>query len=322
MNEAAAVDLEAYRQNLLTRLDRVYPALSKMSELSKIFDKEWYDILKEEIKKTYCEDLKGGFRSDKGFMFFMLGSSVHSQSWYQEILNMIEAEKENELTDNQKFVFACFGTDPVRSFLPKFEERLKAFALRRINGKEQEVTRKLKELRDNRFSRKFREFGFEVGVLGFFALKGVLTGIEISDGQGGTIDGQISLDSRSILIEITHTSEEILSIESEAHAEDVNRLVNQTAGKIRKKVADGRQLATASGIPCVLFLARNPLGADEITSKWGVDKCFSHPDFAKLSGVVFSDTWSLVETEFHVASNPEICLNQDEIEILNQWFGK
>jgi type I restriction enzyme S subunit len=306
------VNLEEYRRSLLERLEQQHDVFSKTKELSKIFDFEWRDSIKREIEAASYDNLNSGFSSSKAFMFLALSSPIYRSDWYQEIPNLGEAGMESQLTEDQKF-------DPLRSFVPLFDEWCAAFSA--LPMKRFEVERKFKELRANRFSKKFREFAFEISVLGFFAKEKVLEDIEIPDGKGGIIDGKINLGSRPILVEITHTSEEILSSERNVQTVPVATLIEQTIQKIRKKVASGRQLAAAKQIPCILFIAHNPFGSDDVTSKWAVEKCFENSEFSKLSGVVFSDSWKLINTKFCAASRPEVPLDKQELDFLRKWFG-
>jgi len=163
---------------------------------------------------------------------------------------------------------------------------------------------------------------FELSVLGFLAKEGVLTDIEVPVGNGqSTVDGEISIDGRPILVEVTFTSQELLPPAPGVHLVDGEALVKQVVAKLRKKVAGGRQLALVRGNPSLLFLGRNRLGADNLTSRWGIKECFGDPDFAKLSGVIVSDSWKLIGTELHPGLLPEIPLSTNEIEVLTRWFG-
>ena len=228
--------------------------------------------------------------------------------------------RENELDKESRFVLGCVGLDPLKTFLPILDERLGSFA--RLPFKLADVSKKLRELHANRFKPEFRNHVFELSVLGFFAKEGVLTDIEVSVGAGqGTVDAEISIDGRPILVEVTFTSQELLPPGPGSGAIDVNQFVTQVVDKIRKKVAEGRQLALVRRNPSILVLGRNRLGADKVTSRWGVNECFDDPDFGKLSGVVVSDTWKLLRAEFHIAPQPDVPLSGREIETLTRWFG-
>ena len=126
-------------------------------------------------------------------------------------------------------------------------------------------------------------------MLGFFALRGVLTDIEVPT-AGGTVDGEIRIDERPILVEVTFTSQELLPSQPGVHAVHPDPLVKHVIDKIRKTVAAGRQLATAGDVPAILVLGRNHFGADGVTAKWGIQECFAYPDFSGLSGVVVPES--------------------------------
>ena len=306
-----------YRKDLHRRLDFVYEKLSKTGFLTSIFDKDWYQTISQEIDRA---DLSHPFQSDSALMFFELDHPLRGAPWFEETQQLVEQGREKELDEDQKFVIALVGLDPLRTFLPILEERLASYA--KISFKQEYVSKKLKELYANRFKPDFRNHVFELSVLGFFAKEGVLTDIEVPVGtEQSTVDGEIKLNGRPILVEVTFTSQEILSPEPGVRAVDVEPLVRQVIDKVRKKVADGRQLALSRGNPSILFLGRNSLGADKVTSRWGIKECFGDSNFAKLSAVIVSDTWKLIGSEFHSGLQPEVPLSEGEIRALARWFA-
>ena len=305
-----------YRKDLHCRLGFVYEALSRTGFLTSIFDNDWYQKISQEIDRA---DLSHPFQSDSALMFFELDHPLRGIPWFEEAQQLIEQGREKELDEDRKFAIALLGLDPLRTFLPILDERLASYA--KISFKEDEVSKKLKELYDNRFKPDFRNHVFELSVLGFFAKEGVLTDIEVPVGtEQSTVDGEIKLNGRPILVEVTFTSQEILSPGPGVRAVDVEPFVRQVTDKIKKKVADGRQLALSRGDPSILFLGRNSLGADKVTSRWGIEECFADPNFAKLSAVIVSDTWKLIGTEFYSGLKPEIPLSEGEIKALTRWF--
>ncbi len=102
----------------------------------------------------------------------------------------------------------------------------------------------------------------------------------------------------------------------------MDALISQVVYKARKKAANGRQIALAKGVPAILILGLNRLGADDVTSRIGIEVCFDDPDFSKLSGVVVSDTWKLMTTRFYIGKRPEIPLSDAESKALTVWFDK
>ena len=308
---------EEYRKDLRRRLRSVYEALSKTTFLSKILDQEWYQTISKEIERA---DLSHPLQIDSALMFSELDHLLRGVPWFEEAQDLVMQGRGNELDKESKFALGWVGLDPLKTFLPTLDERLASFAQLAFN--QNDVSRKLKELHANRFNPEFRNHVFELSVLGFCAKEGVLTAIEIPVGAGqGTVDGEISIDGRPILVEVTFTSQELLPPGPGSGAIDVNQFVSQVVDKIRKKVAEGRQLALVRRNPSILVLGRNRLGADKVTSRWGVNECFDDPDFAKLSGVVVSDTWKFLKTEFHIAPQPEVPLSDKEIETLTRWFA-
>ncbi len=308
--------LEDYNHQLQQRLDAVFAALSKTSFLAKILDAEWH----EELTTQICQAGPAApFRTDSALMFFELDHPLRGAPWFEKAQDLVDQGLRDNLDRAEAMALAFLGCDPLRHFLPLLDERLSAFAS--LQFKQSEVSRKIAELRSNRFKPDFRNHVFELSVLGFLSLKGVLTDIEVPlPAGGGTIDGEIRIDSRQILIEVTFTSQELLPAVTGVHAVGVKPLVDQVVYKIKKKVAAGRQLAVARGIPSLLFFGRNRDGADRVTAGWGIQRCFVDPSFSRLSGLVLSDTWKLLNTEFHVAPKPEMPLSEKEVEILQEWF--
>lgn len=308
---------DEYREDLRRRLLAVYNALSATTYLAKIFDQDWYQTILDEIEKA---DLSRPFQCDSALMFFEPDHPLRGVPWFEDLQRKVEQGRAEELDKDERIALAFLGLDPLKTFLPVLEERLACFASSQF--KQTEVSTKLNELRANRFNPSFRNHMFEISVLGFFCKEGVLTDIEVPVGVGAsTVDGEINVDGRSILVEITFTSQELLSSRPGVGAVDVDRLVQQVVDKIRKKVAQGKQLAVARGNPSLLFLGRNRLGADKVAARFGIAECFTDPVFAALSGIVVSDSWKLIQTEFYIGSKPAVPLSSNEIEILKRWFG-
>src|SRR5262249_32492529 len=154
---------------------------------------------------------------------------------------------------------------------------------------------KLKQLRDLRFSMSFRNYMFEMLVLGFFATQGLLTDIEISVGNSeSTVDATIELDNRPIYVEVTYTSQEILNRPTQAvevGAYSLEPMINQVLKKIMAKVNSAKQLALVKGAPALLVVGRNFYGADDIATHAAVQRCFQSRAFENLSGFLSSANW-------------------------------
>lgn len=312
-------DPQQYRVDLHRRLDTVYEAVSRTDVLASILDRKWYETIWGEIDKA---DLSGPFHSESAVMLFELDHFLRGVQWFEQAQTAWLNGRAEDLGDDQARVLGIAGLDPLKTFLPVFEERLACFS--RIPFRRPDVATKLKELRDNRFRHKFRNCAFELSVLGFLAKQGVLTDIEVEmDHETGTsVDGQINIDGRPILAEATLATKDLLSCEPGIHYGNWQDEVDQVLVKTRKKVADGRQLALARGIPCILFLALNPLAADTTIAKLVIHDCFENKEFAKLSGVVLSDSWKLFRAEFHDGPKAEVPLSVKETETLLRWFSR
>ena len=189
--------------------------------------------------------------------------------------------------------------------------------------KEKETQGKLKQLRDHRFSMNFRNYMFEVLVLGFFAAEGILTDIEIPVGNGGsTVDAILELDKRPIYAEVTYTSEEIFKRATqtiEVGTYSLQPMIEQVVRKTEAKVNSARQLALVNHAPTILIVGRNFLGADDIATKEAVQLCFQASGFRNLSGFISSVNWHFTRIEFFNSTNATIPLNEKENQILNTW---
>ncbi|MBI3126246.1 MAG: hypothetical protein HYZ11_01405 [Candidatus Tectomicrobia bacterium] len=308
---------EEDRARLQYQLQSVYEALSKTRVLAGIFDQTWFYRIKQEIEKA---DLSEPFTSDAAFMFFMLSHPFRGIEWFESAQKLLEEGHPQDLERGQEIAIALFGRDPVRTFLPILEERLAS--LQALPFKQSEVANKLKELCATRFSQKFQNHAFELSVLGFFAKKEILTDIEVSVGNGGSkVDGEIKIDNRPILIEVTLTTQEILSRVPGPHTANPNTLIAQVFNKVHKKVGRGRQLGVAGGNPSILFLGRNPLGADRHFAQLGIERCFDDPTL-NLSGIVISDSWKFLQTEFHELPHSRTPLSKLEIDKLRSLLDR
>lgn len=95
-------------------------------------------------------------------------------------------------------------------------------------------------------------------MLGDLAQRDVLVDIEEPTTN---VEGVINIDGREILIEATNTSQRLIPDTGlGVFFGDPSVEIDQVVNKVRKKVADGRQFASAAGKPTVLFLARRERG--------------------------------------------------------------
>ena len=158
-----------------------------------------------------------------------------------------------------------------------------------------------------------------MNVLGDLALKKVLTDIEE---PSTVVDGVVNIDGRGILVEATNTTQRVIPDFVGVFSVDPNAEIDQVVKKLRKKVADGRQLALANGRPTVLFLARTHLGADRHSADIALRECFRDTDFSALSGVVVADSWRLFVTEWYLGTKPDTPLTKREAEALAGWYAR
>lgn len=243
-------------------------------------------------------------------------SEILDEEWYRTIQDEIENYnfKNDDPFSSEKAIMFFQLEHHYKKLLPIWDERLTA--LRGLPFREK-IETKFNHLKKRRYDLKIREILFELLALGFFAQKGVLTDIEPNDTR---VDGVIEIDKRQILIEATHTSEEILPKRPGVGCGNLDRLIYQVEYKISQKVAEGRQIALADKVPAILVLGRNFFGADHYTSRIAIEECFNDPKFSKLSGIIVADSWKLIKTKFYPAKNPETPLSEAELETLNKWF--
>jgi hypothetical protein len=81
------------------------------------------------------------------------------------------------------------------------------------------------------------------------------------------VDGVIGIAGRDVLVEATNTTQQVIPDFTGVMSLDPDVQIDQVLRKIRKKVADGRQLALARGKPTVLFIALTHRGADRTAAE-------------------------------------------------------
>ena len=123
-------------------------------------------------------------------------------------------------------------------------------------------------------------------------------------------------------MEATNTVQQVIPDFVGVFSVDPNVEIDQVVKKLRKKVAEGRQLAKAAGRPTLLFLARTHLGAGRESAQIAFRECFAAADFAALSGVVLSDSYKLYVTSWNNGQAPDVPLAGKEAEQLDAWYGK
>ncbi len=208
-------------------------------------------------------------------------------------------------------LFFLFKDDP--SPLRDLDKRLLALRLLDPNALEA----KIREIRACRLDMKQLEHLFELGVLGVFAQQACLEEVEVPVGPG-TVDGRLRLQERSILIEVTLTTQQLLATGPGVFSIAIETLTKQIELKVRKKVADSRQLALADSTPAILVIGLHPFAADQHAARWGIEECFARAEYASASAVVVSDSWKFSETRLHVNPNAKNPLNDAELQRLRE----
>lgn len=221
-----------------------------------------------------------------------------------------------EVSEDGHLAIAFAGLDPLKIMLPVIENRLAAFAA--LPFKQSTVQVKLRELRSARTAPAFKNHLFELNVLGDLALRGVL--VDVEDGAT-SVDGTIRIDGRDILVEATNTVQRVVPDFTGAFFGRPDVEINQVINKVRRKVAEGLQLARANGKPTLLFLARTHMGAGRDEADAALAECFRLPDFSALSGVVLADTYRLHVTSWRPGLAPDVPLTETEATRLAEWYA-
>ena len=303
----------SYKDNLQRQLESICSALEKTNTLGNILDNEWCETISKEINGF---EEGSDFSSNSALMFFQLKHPLRGIEWFENAQEHIFHNRVDKLTPKEKLAISWCGLDPLKVFLPNCDDNL--LALQTLSFKSEIIKKKFTQLKNRRFNSDFRNYLFELLVLGFFAKKEILTDIEPEDNM---VDGVLNIDNRKILLEVTFSTKEILNDQPGVYSGDVDALIEQVIYKTRKKVDDDHQLALAVDEPTILVLGLNRLGADNTAAKIGLEECFDDPDFSKLSGVIVSDSWKFMTTRFLEAKNPEITLSPLELKTFNSMFN-
>jgi len=256
---------------------------------------------KDEYRKDLLVQLDTIFSNVSSLKYL---SQILDTAWHDTIREEI---KNSDLVpvfkSNKAYIF--FELTAWLGGADRIEKRLDAYFESAFNP--QILRDKFSLLITNRFSTSFFNYLFEIQALGAFAIHSMLDEIEVPIGtQGSSVDGLIKIGNRPIYTEVTLTSQEILSPLPSSHVASTNDLYDQVLKKIRKKVTDSRQIALVNNSPSLLIIGRNSRGADKIMSEIVIKDCFDNPEFAKLSGIIVSDSWKFLSTQFYEGTNPEI----------------
>ena len=302
------------QDDLLANLVALRTAVAATRTLKSILDDAWFGTVEEAIHSSSPPHT---VTADPSGFLYNFCHPLRGVGWFEEAQKLALEDRQGELDEDARFALWFAGMDPLNTILPLLESRLRAFAALEI--KPEEVEMKLAELRAARSSASFKNHLFELSVLGDLALKKVLVDIEDAT---TAVDGACNVGGRDILVEATNTVQQVIPDFIGVFSTNPNVEIDQVVKKLRKKVAEGRQLARARGKPTLLFLAWTHLGAGRESAHIALRECFAAPEFAALSGVVLSDSWKLYVTSWHPGTSPDVPLVDAESQALGSWYGK
>lgn len=295
--------------DLLVDLAALERAVAGTRTLKDVLDGTWFEAIRQRSSSSAVLADPSGFLYD-------FRHPLRGVPWFEEAQRLYLAGRAEAVAEDARFALWFVGVDPLRTVLPSLDGRLSAFKTLAI--KRDVVPVKLAELWASRLTPSFRNHLFELSVLGDLALKGAL--VDIQEAATG-VDGVARIEHRDILIEATNTVQHVMPDYVGVFCTDPNVEIDQVVYKLRKKVADGRQLALANGRPAVLFLARTHLGACRESADIALTECFAGTEFAGLSGVVLADSWKLHVTSWYPGLKPDVPLTDVEASALASWYG-
>jgi hypothetical protein len=299
--------------DLLKNLSALRGAVAGTTVLRSILDDEWFDTIKKAIRS---DSPSHTIPADPTGFLYDFCHPLRGVGWFERDQGLALAGRLQEVSEDGQFAIALAGLDPIWTMLPVIENRLSAFAA--LPFKQETVKVKLGELGAARLAPAFKNHLFELNVLGDLAVKGVL--VDIQDSATGG-DGAIRIEGRDILVEATNTVQRVIPEFTGAFFGSPDVEIDQVVKKVRKKVADGRQLALANGKPTILFLARTRLGASRESADSALAECFRSPSFSALSGVVLADTYRLHVTSWRLGVAPDVPLTEKEAAQLAEWYA-
>jgi len=298
---------------LLGNLNALRLAVVAAPVLSSILDDGWFETVEQAVR---TDSPSHTISADPSGFLYDFCHRLRGIDWFERNQELALAGRLAEVSENGRFAIALEGLDPLKTMLPKIENRLAAVTA--LPFKQSTVQMKLRELRAARTAPAFKNHLFELNVLGDLALRGVL--MDIDDGATG-VDGTVRIDGRDLLVEATNTVQQVIPDFSGAFFVSPDVEINQVIDKVRKKVAEGRQLARANGKPTVLFLARTSRGAGREEADAALAECFRMADFSALSGVVLADTYRLHVTSWRPGITPDVPLTETEAASLKDWYA-
>ncbi len=298
---------------VLRQLEAIKAAVSKTTTLSSILDEAWFKSLEAEVR---AGPGSGVLKGDAAGVLAALSHPLRGLDWFERDQKLLLENRVSEIDVNGRFALKMVGVDPLLTLLPLLDARLTA--LKGLPFKQKVIQTKFDQLCATRSDPAFRNHLFEANVLGDLALKGILRDVE--DGTTG-VDGVVNIEEREILIEATNTVQEVLPEFTGVISLDPDRQIDQVVKKLRKKVADGRQIALAKGQPALLFLALTIRGADKVSARMAFQECFRDPDFAALSGVVLTGSWRFQTSQWYQGLQPDNPLREGELAAIEHWYA-
>lgn len=299
---------------LLANLTALRQAVAVTTTVKTILDDGWFERIEHGIRSSSPPQT---VTADPSGFLYDFCHPLRGVDWFEHAQKLALEGRLDEVSEDAKFALWLTGVDPLQTVLPLLESRLQVFAA--LPLKPDKVRMKLVELRAACSNSSFKNHLFELSVLGDLALKKILVDIEDA---ATFVDGVMNIDGRDILIEATNTVQQVIPDFVGVLSTDANFEIDQVVRKLRKKVAEGRQLARANGKPAVLFLARTHLGAGREAAQIALRECFGAADFAALSGIVLADSWKLQLTSWHPGINPDVPLRELECQSMASWYGQ
>ena len=164
------------QQDKFNQLTAIREAVSKTTLLSSILDETWFEALEKEMANS---STTGVLAVDPSGFFDSLCHPLRGAPWFEAVQELFLTGRVDEIDTDGRLALAMCGIDPVRTFIPLLDRRLKAVA--ELPFKQNVVETKIRQLHKIRSNKrkKFKNDLFEINVLGDLALKCVLRDIEV-----------------------------------------------------------------------------------------------------------------------------------------------
>lgn len=245
-------------------------------------------------------------------------SRVLDTEWYNEILSEIRSAQIKSSGFESTRACMFFQLKKNHKRIHRLEKRFSSLHV--IQSIQNELRVKIDNLKHNRFSLTYRNYLFELMVLGAFAEEGLLVNIEVPVGtRGSTIDGLVKLGGREVFIEATYTSQELFEVpKDEAIMVSIDEMMEQVIKKTEKKILEGRQLGLVDRNPTILVLGLNFNGADDYSTELASNNMFADETFANLSGMITSEYWDFISPKLHMNANANCQFTREEKNMLKE----